>query len=257
MSYYLGQNTDTVKPITRRTTWTRPVFNMQRRQGYLMKRGRCPINRHGYPVAGGPVAAEKAFGLQLRRMPPPGQAFGWHKKMDMARLRALSTPVMQNKLRAQWTKPTLGYVTDVDLSLEPGQQLGGLMDVFKVPTLTSSFAPTVAAPAPASSSFWDPFASVVQLWNERPQVLKDIRINVDPNRVMQAAQSVVKPGQLQNFVNQASQWGVNLDYRGMPISGQTAGFGYRLAGIDWAGWMPWIIGGGVALVALPMLMGKR
>lgn len=219
MSYYLGQNTDRVKPITRRTTWTRGLFNQIHTKRYLMQRGRCPINRRGYPVTGRPVAVTG----------PP----------NWARFRGL----------------TVGTALPTDMSLEPGQQLGAI--TFNVPALTTSFSPTAVPAKVAPSTVWNPITSLINLWDSRPQVLKDMRFTVDPNIAMRAAQQVVRPGQVSGYVDWLQSKGVNLNYRGVPVSGPTAGFGYQMAGIDWAGWMPWIIGGGVALVALPMLMGKR
>lgn len=287
--YYLGQDTTAVKPVTRRTTWTRPMFNQLRTQQFLMKKGRCPSNRKAYPTAGVPVGVHKVpgWGQWQRRLAIAGQkkpdAFsaprpGWFGAMQTALMKARAAqgpaPRPGRPLSAFFTRPTMGHYlnTDMhlapgrqlgtpvllDMHLEPGGQLGGLTDFFSVPALTSSFTPAPAATTvSAGSSVWSPIAGLVNLWNERPQVLKDIKIKVDPNTVMRTMQSVVSPGQVSSAVNKLQQWGVNLDYKGMPVGGQTAGLGYQLAGVNWSQYMPWIIGGGVALLALPLLMGKR
>jgi len=233
MSYYMGADTDKVKPITRRKTWTRGKFP-RRTAKFLMQPGRKPKNRRGFPVGSKPVAV---FG----RSAP--------LKMDRPGITAAETE------EALW----LGTPLPVDMSLEPGQQLGGLFDAFKVPTLTSSYTPgpaTSMVTAPASS-WWNPVTAVtsaVQLWKDRPEALQDISIRFNP---LKAVQGVVSPGQLESAVDKLRRLGIDPTYKGMPLTGQQAGWGYRLAGIDWASYLPWIIGGGALLFVVPMLMKKR
>ncbi|MGH9932313.1 MAG: hypothetical protein ACREA9_24185 [Pyrinomonadaceae bacterium] len=259
--YYLGQSDLPVKPVTRRITFTRGMASAVR-QAYLQKGGRCPINRKGYPVTGIPVAA-------TRRNLFRGTALGTFTDLDLSRkpgqdtLGGLFDPVTLTVKTRSGRRASVHPYEGGAILTSPVSNLGAsILDPitpFKTTYTASppSIPSVIAAPAPASSGFWNPIAALVDTWNARPQVLKDIKVTVSPNKLMQAAQTVLKPGQVQSFVDKASQWGVNFDYRGMPISGQTAGFGYRLAGINWAAYLPWILGGGAVLLLAPMLLGRR
>jgi hypothetical protein len=126
--------------------------------------------------------------------------------------------------------------------------------------ITAGFTPTlpsvIATPAPASSTVWNPITSLLSLWDQRPQVLKDIRLSVNPNQAMAALQNVVKPSQVSGAVTMLRSWGINPSYQGVPVTGPMAGAGYQVAGMNIGQYLPWIIGGGAVLLLLPMLMKK-
>jgi hypothetical protein len=221
--YYMGADTDTVKPIhTKRQTWTRSKFP-RRTMKFLIRPGRKPKNRRGFPVGLSPVAVMgKRAPLRLDR---PGTTAEETEESIW-----LGTPLPR-----------------LDLSMEPGQQLGGLMDVFKVPTLTPGFVPSAptAVIAPATS-WWDKTKELI--------VPKDFSLQFDPIR---ALSNWVSPEKMESAVDKMRRLGIDPTYKGVPLTGSQVGLGYRLAGIDWVSYMPWIIGGGAALFLLPMLMRKR
>ena len=244
--YYRGQSEIPVKPVSRRLTFTRGMPERLSRR-YLQRAGRKPLNRIGYPTMGTPVAVDLSmqpghFGGE------PDDAF------SMKGLNPLSTnsPVV---IAAQ-TRSGLRVLTrpyDPFSSVALGQSIFDKIAPL-VSTYTPSIPSVVAAPAP--STVWSPINSLVRLWNERPQVLKDMRFTVNPQQVMQAAQSVVRPGQVSGFVDQLNRWGLNPSYRGAPITGPMAGYGYQAAGVNWSAYLPWIAGGAALLFVVPMLMKK-
>ena len=101
---------------------------------------------------------------------------------------------------------------------------------------------------------------MVNLWNNRPQVLKDIRLRVNPSQVVRQAQNILPPGQLNQVVENARRMGIDpsflTKYGEVPITGNMAEYGYRSQGIDWATYLPWIAGGAAAFVLLPMILKK-
>lgn len=125
------------------------------------------------------------------------------------------------------------------------------------PSFSSSLV-TTSAPTPSGGGLFD---SIMNLWDSRPDALKAIRIRVKPQQVAAVAQRLVKPGQVQSAVDYARAYGLDPSMLTMagevPITGTMAGQGYRIAGIDIGQYLPWIIGGGVALLVLPMVLGKR
>lgn len=224
MSYYLGQSAIPVKPVTRRDTWTRGMPRATQ-QAYLQQPGRCPINRKSYPVSGRPVA------MSRRGVP---------------------------------VRATLGTWIPTDMSLEPGQQMGGWMEdtiasMTKLVTPTTSSVPSViAAPAKEEPGFLSNLLTgAMNLWDSRPQVLKNISLKVDPNVAMAAAQKLVSAGQVSKAVDYLRSVGINPSYLGVPVTGAQAGYGYQLAGMNIQQYLPWIIGGGAVLLILPMVLGKK
>lgn len=222
--YYLGQSTIPVKPVTRRSTFTRGMRAVVQK-AYLQQGGRCPLNRPGYPVAGRPVAVSR------RGMP---------------------------------FRATLGTWIPTDMSLEPGQQMGGWMEdtiasMTKLVVPTTSGVPSViAAPAKEQPGFLSNLLTgALNLWDSRPQVLKNISFKVDPNVAMATAQKLVSAGQMAKAVDYLRSVGINPSYLGVPVTGTQAGYGYQLAGMNLGQYLPWIIGGGAILLLLPMVIGRR
>jgi hypothetical protein len=235
--YYLGQGDIPVKPVTRRVTFTRGQAPKVC-QKYLQRQGRKPLNRRAYPTMGTPISADLSM--------QPGH-FG-----------DVNDPILLSvKTRAGRKFVTRVYdpASSVSLGASILDPIAPFVTAF---TPSDSSVPSViAAPVSAPSTVWNPINSLLSLWNERPQVLKDIRLAVNPNQVMQAAQSVVNPGQVSGFVNLMRQWGLSPSYQNVPVTGAMAGAGYRVAGLDLQAMTPWIIGGGVLLFIVPMLLGKH
>ena len=137
---------------------------------------------------------------------------------------------------------------------------------FKVPSLVSNYQPMPSVmqpttPASGASSFWNPINSLVDMWNNRPQAVKNIRVRVNPTKVVQAAQRVLPPGQVNQAVEYARRMGIDptfLTQAGeVPITGNMAEGVYRGEGIDWQTYLPWIAGGAAAFVLLPHILGRR
>jgi hypothetical protein len=216
-------------------------------QKYLMKTGRRPLNRVGYPTMGTPISADMSL--------EPG-SFG-----------SVNDPILLSvQTRAGRRFTTRVYDPASSVSLGQSHRLSGPLDDLVTgftaqfnPMLTAPAVPSViAAPTPASSSsIWSPLTSLVNLWNERPQVLKDISFKVNPTQVMQAAQSVVQPAQVSGFVRFLQSIGIQPTYQNVPVSGPMASAGYQYAGMNLAQYLPYIIAGGAALFLLPKLMGGR
>lgn len=154
--------------------------------------------------------------------------------------------------------PTMGTPLAINLAMEPGS-FGDEYPAGYAPVAISqpSVPSVVAAPAPAPSTVWNPITSLLSLWDQRPQVLKDIRLSVNPNQVVRTLQNVVSPGQVSGAVNQLRAWGITPSYQNVPVTGTMAGAGYQAYGMNLSQYLPWIIGGGAILLLAPMLMGKR
>lgn len=166
--------------------------------------------------------------------------------------------------------PTLGVPLPLNMSMQPGQSfLGASLNV--LPEGFTSFggnftsaSSTIPADQPSGGGIFDSItsglSSLVNMWNNRPEELKKIRLRVNPQQVMQTVQQAVPAGTVSKTVDQLRSWGVDprllVPGGSVPITGTTAGAAYRAAGFDWSTYLPWIVGGGVALVALPMLMRK-
>jgi hypothetical protein len=246
--YFQGDSEITVKPVTRRATMARGTFHKRERR-YLMKAGRKPLNRHAYPTMGTPVAVDLSmqpghFGGE------PADAFSM-KGLNPLRPASAGPIILAVQTRSGRRVLTRPYDPFSPVAL--GASILDPLSVMPVFVPSMSAAPT---PAP-TGGFWNPLSNLVELWNQRPQVLKNIRIKVAPQQVMSMAQSVVKPSQVSGAVDQLRAWGVNLDYQGVPISGTTAGAGYRIAGMDLGQYLPWIAGGAALLFVVPMLMRKN
>jgi hypothetical protein len=252
MSYYLGQSDIPVKPVTRRTTWTRGMPRAVR-HAYLQQHGRCPINRRGYPVTGVPIPTTPTVGawtnLDLSR--EPGQNQLGHS------IAPITMSVRTRGGRIIGTNPYEGGalmtapIGTLGADVPAGYGLAPLSMLQSTPSIPS----VVAAPAP--SSVWDPIKSALALWDARPQAMKNVRFTVDPNQAMRALQTVVKPGQVSGAVNWLRSQGLMPSYQGVPITGDMAGYGYQAAGFDFGKYLPWILGGGALLFVVPMLMKRR
>ena len=170
--------------------------------------------------------------------------------------------------------------TSMNLNVNPGTvfwgglQINGADDLdedsslglsFNVPSLVSNFNPMPSSlapvtPASGASSFWDPLSTLLNFWNSRPQVVKDIRLRVNPVQAIQAAQTILPPGKVGDIVNSARAMGLDpsflTKYGEVPITGNMAEYGYRAQGFDWQAYLPWIAGGAAAIFILPMLMKR-
>lgn len=135
---------------------------------------------------------------------------------------------------------------------------------FNVPALTSGFTPSSSlapvTPASGAGSFWSPFEAITNLWNNRPEAVKKIRLRVDPTKVAQAASKVLPPGQVGKAVDYARRMGIDPTYLSqfgeVPITGDMARYGYEARATDWSEYLPWIIGAGAAVVLLPMVLKR-
>jgi hypothetical protein len=134
---------------------------------------------------------------------------------------------------------------------------------FNVPALTSAFTPSnpQATPASGASDFWNLPEAVTNLWNNRPEALRKIRIRVSPTKVAQAASKVLPPEKVNEVVEYARRMGIDPFYLSrygeVPITGDMAAYGYRSQAIDWSEYLPWILGAGAAVVLLPMVLKGR
>lgn len=159
---------------------------------------------------------------------------------------------------------SLGAPIRLDMKLSPGQHfLGGPLDFLPkgFTGFTSSFVPSSAPAAPAESGgFMGGLASLVNLWNNRPEELKKIRIRIKPDAVMRQVQSVLPSSTVASATDRLRAMGIDPRYlyggQEIPMTGNMVGGAYYGAGIDWQAWMPWILGGGAALLLLPALMRK-
>ena len=246
MSYYSGSTDIPVKPVTRRVTFTRGKHRQVSRR-YLQKTGRRPLNRHAYPVMGTPVAADLAmqpghFGGE------PDDAF------SMRGLNVLSPSSRGPVLIAAQTRSGRRILTR---PYDPFSSVSLGASILDPLSIVSNYVPgipsVVAAPTPQSSSVWDLPSAIANLWNSRPDVLKKIKVRVNPVKV---AQQVLSPSQVQAAVDYARQMGIDPSYHGVPITGYSANAGYRIAGMDLGQYFPWIIGGAALLFIVPMVMKK-
>lgn len=256
MSYYQGSSALPVKPVTRRATFTRGQAPRNEKK-YLQTNGRKPLNRRGYPSAGVPVAATPTLGWwnDIPMARNPGEQLGAYG------LEHISLTVKPRRGRPITTRPFEGgaFMTapigpnGLGAETPAGYGLAPLSVIQRA--ISPSIPSVVTAPVP--STVWNPITSLLNLWDARPQVLKDIRLSVNPNQAMRALQTVVKPGQISGAVDQLQRWGVNTSYQGVPVSGTMAGYGYEAAGFDFQKALPWILGGGALLFVIPMLTKKR
>lgn len=154
-----------------------------------------------------------------------------------------------------------------------GRSAGGLGDdmdeslglSFNVPGFTSSFTPSPSlapvTPASGASSFWNPIETITNLWNNRPEAVRKIRVRIDPTKAAQAVSRVLPPGQVGKAVDYARRMGIDPSYLTqfgeVPITGDMAQYGYQARAIDWSEYLPWILGAGAAVVLLPMLLKRR
>jgi hypothetical protein len=104
--------------------------------------------------------------------------------------------------------------------------------------------------------------NVTQAWENRPEVLKKIRIRIKPQQVLKQVSQLVPPAQAARSVDYARSLGFDpsllTNYGEVPITGSTVYGGYQAGMIDWQKSLPWIIGIGAAVVILPMaLRGRR
>lgn len=229
MAYYTGQSTIPVQPVTRRATMTRGQVP-RNEQKFLQTNGRRPVNRRGYPVAGVPV--------------PTTQTVGTWNKIPMS---------MEPGGR-------LGHYLPTDMELHPGRQLGGWFEdtIASMTKLSVPTVPSVATTPKAEPGFLTSLVTgAMNLWDQRPQVLKDLSFKVDPNVAMAAAQKLVSAGQVTKAVDYLRSVGINPSYLGIPVTGTTAGAAWTVGGMNIGSYLPWILGGGAVLILLPMLMGKR
>lgn len=148
----------------------------------------------------------------------------------------------------------MGTPIPVDLSLTPGSFGASILD--PIAPLVSTFTPSVptvpsvvTAPAPSGGLISGIFDSAANF-------MKNISVSVDPAKTIAAIQQVIKPNQVGYLAGQLQRFGINPSYMGMPVNQYTAQYGYQAAGINWSQYLPWIIGGGAALLVLPMLMKK-
>lgn len=116
--------------------------------------------------------------------------------------------------------------------------------------------------------FNDIVGAVVPGWDKRPDWMKKIQIKPDPLKLAQTAAKVVPPKEVGRVVDQASKYGINLNYQtpagSVPITGQMVSSGYqnfpmmasfanKLSDIP-----TWVYAvGGVGLVVVVMLAAKK
>jgi hypothetical protein len=261
--YYAGRETTQVKPIsTARKTEVRKAKYRKTQYAHLSRKSRKPMNRTGAPQLG--IALPWNFLFQ------PGESS--------------VTPIAQvsreSYTPSSWSsRSVFGYSKRSSRKPGTGRSRGGLGTSdndeslglsFNIPALTTSytppesFSPTSAAPVtPASGadSFWNPLATIVEAWNNRPQVLKDIRIRVNPTKAAQFGAGILPPKAVGQAIDYARNMGFDptylTKYGEVPITGTMAQYAYQARATDWSAYLPWILGAGAAVIVLPMVLGKR
>jgi hypothetical protein len=118
-------------------------------------------------------------------------------------------------------------------------------------SISPGFTPSLPSPAQTPDASRGPFSWLKSL------VPKGVDVSFNPNQAVSTAQRYLKPGQVSYFVDLLRKWGVEPTYQGVPITGGMASTGYRIYGMNIGQYLPWIIGGGAVLLALPMLMSKK
>lgn len=243
--YYSGMDTTEIQPITTvRKTTVRKAY-----RGKRSKPNRKPMYRTD-----------------------SGQWLPWSFNTEPGK--GSLVPISSDRVTTR--TPFFGFSKSLSARRKPGsgRSKGGLGEddidevlglSFNVPALTSAFTPSSmlspVTPTSGASSFWSPFESITNLWNNRPEALRKIRIRVNPTKVAQLASKVLPPSQVGKAVDYARRMGIDPTYLSqfgeVPITGDMARYGYEARATDWSGYLPWILGAGAAVVLLPMVLGKK
>jgi len=84
--------------------------------------------------------------------------------------------------------------------------------------------------------------NLLNMWNNRPQALKDIRIRVNPQTAMQTLQQLLPAKNVEGAASYLRRIGIEPSYLTrygeQPLTPGMIGYGYRAAGFDWGAMMP-------------------
>ena len=80
--------------------------------------------------------------------------------------------------------------------------------------------------------FNDIMGGIVPGWDQRSPELKNIKLKVDPAKVMQQAQRIMSPDQARKAAEIANQYGVSGTYRGMTMTPDRIAAAYQAGGIS-------------------------
>jgi hypothetical protein len=257
MSYYLGQSTIPVRPVTRRATLTRGQAPRRTRR-YLQRTGRKPLNRRAYPTMGTPVPVDLSMqpGSFGRGHHGLTTDYGLGESEDAFSMKGLN-PLRRNgpAILAMQTRSGRRVMTRPYDPFSPVSLGQSILDplsytVAPVTEFLPSIPSVITAPAPSSGFIGGIFDSAANF-------MKNLSVSVDPLKTIQAVQQIIKPNQVGYLTDQLRRFGINPAYMGLPITGTTAQYGYQAAGINWMGMLPWVAGGAALLFVVPMLMGRR
>ena len=265
--YYAGMETARIRPVTTaRKTEARKAYKRKTMYARLSRQSRKPMNRTGAPTLGVPLPWNFIVDPGRNTLRPTAQV-------------PSSTEQFAPSSWSSWSP--FGFSRDWSTRRKPGsgRSQGGLGTSdndeslglsFNLPALTTSYTPPASfgptslapvTPASGASSFWNPLTSIVNLWNSRPQELKDIRLRVNPTKAIQTAAAVLPPGKVGQAVDYARSMGLDPTYLSrygeVPITGDMARYGYQSQAMDWSQYLPWILGAGAAAVLLPMVLKGR
>lgn len=259
MSYYLGQSTIPVRPVTRRATLTRGQRPRLIRR-YLQRTGRRPLNRPAYPVMGTPIPVDLAmspgtFGRGHHGVTSDYGLGTTDDAFSMKGLNRLSPSARGPILLAAQTRSGRRILTRPYDPFSPvalGQSILDPLTYTVAPPSDFSIPSVVTAPVVASSSGF-----IGGIFDSAANFMKNLSVSVDPLKTIQAVQQIIKPNQVGTLAAQLQRFGINPSYLGIPITPTTAQYGYQAAGVNWMAYLPWIAGGAALLFVVPMLMGGK
>lgn len=121
----------------------------------------------------------------------------------------------------------------------------------------TAYGKTNEAAAQLGDFFNDVMGAIVPGWDQRPDELKKIKMTLDPQKVYAQAQKMLSPEQAAKVAQAAQTAGVNITYRGQPVTPNAVWAAYQAGGVVAAAqavptWV-WIAGG----VGLVMVFAAR
>lgn len=79
--------------------------------------------------------------------------------------------------------------------------------------------------------FNDVMGAIVPGWDQRPEELKKIKLTLDPRKVYAQATKMLSPDQAAKVAAAAQQAGVNVSYRGVPMTPEAVRAAYESGGV--------------------------
>jgi len=88
-----------------------------------------------------------------------------------------------------------------------------------------------AAKAELGDLFNDVMGSFIPGWDQRSPELKNIKVKLDPAKLMTQAQKLLSPAQAQRAAEMANQYGVSGTYRGVDMTPERIRAAYQAGGV--------------------------